>query len=148
MQTETINVDESGERSTYQSAIDKKIIVWMFGGSTMFGTGSADFQTIPSYLVQIGEKTGQGIEARNFGTSGFVHLQERQLLEKNIMDAVNLPTYVIFLDGINEVFAAYQSGCAGSINNQEKLVQKIIIKIQTYLLKKHLKNQMIKDILI
>jgi lysophospholipase L1-like esterase len=78
----------------------------------MWGTGSPDWGTIPAYLQA-------GLEARrakpvcvvNFGESGFVSTQEViQLLLQ--LESGNVPHLVIFYDGANDVYAAYQSGRA------------------------------------
>jgi lysophospholipase L1-like esterase len=119
-----INVDSAGLRHTTQYALRNPsrrapLRVMLFGGSTMWGTGARDSATIPSQLSRIiAADTAAGpVEVWNFGESGFVSTQAvlRLMLE---LRRGNLPDYVIFYDGVNDVFAAYQNGEAGLPQNE------------------------------
>jgi len=79
---------------------------WFFGGSTMFGTGASDFETIPSYYSKI-----TGIPVFNFGQSGWVSRQSlNQLL--NLLAEGEKPDSVIFYSGVNDVLV----GCRSEYN--------------------------------
>ena len=72
--------------------------IWFFGGSTMWGTGSGNESTIPSYYSQ---RTGRSVW--NLGESGFLSFQE--LVELNKMLARGLiPRAVVFYDGVNDPY--------------------------------------------
>jgi hypothetical protein len=87
----------------------------------MWGTGSPDWGTIPAYL-QAGLEAlrGKPVCVVNFGETGFVSTQEviQLLLE---LQAGNVPHLVLFYDGINDVYAAYQSGRAGVHENLDPI---------------------------
>lgn len=94
-----INVNEFGIRSNGHptgrfAPIDGSI--WFFGGSTTFGYGVADNETIPAFLQQATHR-----DVVNFGRGYFYSAQENLLLKQLL--AVGLaPSKVVFLDGINE----------------------------------------------
>jgi len=94
-----INVNSYGVRSNKQEVFDMNSIndaIWMFGGSTTFGYGVADAETIPAII----EKTTNN-RVINFGRAYFYSAQENTFLTK-ILEAGYKPKKVIFLDGINE----------------------------------------------
>jgi lysophospholipase L1-like esterase len=78
----------------------------------MFGDGSPDWGTIPAYLqADMAKLKNQPVCTINFGAVGYVSTQE--LIElMNQLQKGNNPDLVIFYDGINDVYAAYQSGQA------------------------------------
>ena len=98
-QGETINLDQDGFRHSFRSseAAPHRTIAF-FGGSTVFGPGALDDQTIPSYFV----KMNPDYEAFNFGQHGFVAHQEFNLFLKRYYEGFR-PNVVIFYDGINDV---------------------------------------------
>lgn len=123
LQTETIKISAEGVRSSYYPKIPITITIWAFGGSTMFGTGSSDFDTIPSELVKIAESHGIGINIKNFGTSGYVHSQSQSRLfhELSVLRKNEEPDMVVFLDGSNDIYAAFQNKYAGGIQNEREI---------------------------
>jgi lysophospholipase L1-like esterase len=117
-----INVDANQRRKTFY--VDDNSIklnpdyrIFMFGGSTMWGTGVRDEYTIPSLLGSYLSRNGYHVEVINFGESGYVNTQEvielsMQLRQKNI------PNLVVFYDGVNDVFSSFQQGKAGIPQNE------------------------------
>ena len=102
-----INIDEHGVRRTVKSPKPGAAKVFMFGGSTTWGTGSPDSHTIPSLLQK---RLGDGYDVHNFGDIAYVAAQELNLLLKLLADG-NVPQIVIFYDGINDGSAgAYSPG--------------------------------------
>ena len=91
----------------------------MFGGSTLWGWGVRDQYTIPSQLVEALAKRKVKAEITNFSEPGYVSTQELidliTQLQRN-----NVPDLVIFYDGVNDVYAAFQSGVAGIPQNEWK----------------------------
>ena len=108
-----ININRDGIRLTPGADCSANSYkVFTFGGSTMWGTGSPDWGTIPAYL-QSGLKalTTKPVCVVNFGESAWVSTQSviQLMLE---LQSGNVPALVIFYEGANDVYAAYQSGRA------------------------------------
>ena len=100
------NVDANGLRMTRYNAEEKKNGVkkiFMFGGSTLWGTGAADWETIPSYLARFLNQNNPQYIVRNYGETGYVSSQGLNRLMTEIKKG-NIPDLVIFYDGINDAF--------------------------------------------
>ena len=93
--------------------------VFLFGGSTMWGTGARDSGTIPSALARlIAEDPDAGpASVVNMGESGYVSTQALLRLELELRKG-NVPDVVIVYDGINDVFSAFQNGEPGLPQNE------------------------------
>jgi lysophospholipase L1-like esterase len=111
--SEYVNTDES-VNGTWRRTINadgtacqkqKRIEVWMFGGSTLYGTGVPDFATLPSYLSRDLNVAGVTCAiVSNFGAEGYVTNQEVLLLMEQLK-AGRRPDLVIFYDGVNDSYA-------------------------------------------
>ena len=115
-----INIDSSGTRKTYNtiplSKASKKI--FMFGGSTIWGTGARDEYTIPSFVSKmLDERSHDEFYIVNFGESGYVSTQELIQLILELKKG-NIPNIVIFYDGVNDVFSAFQNKIVGIPQNE------------------------------
>lgn len=111
-------IGSDGFRITPASNSDSNAYaVFVFGGSTIWGTGVPDSSTIPSYLCELLQSSVSGpVEVRNFGQLGYVSTQE--MIEICFqLRSNNVPDLVIFLDGMNDVAAAYESGIPGTHQN-------------------------------
>jgi lysophospholipase L1-like esterase len=76
--------------------------VWVFGGSTVYGIGTPDWATIPSYLSrELNTDPTACVEVTNLGAEGYVTNQEVILLSQQLK-AGRKPDIAIFYDGINE----------------------------------------------
>ena len=76
--------------------------VWVFGGSTVYGIGTPDWATIPSYLSrELNTNPSACVEVTNLGVEGYVTNQEVILLSQQLK-AGRKPDIAIFYDGINE----------------------------------------------
>ena len=71
--------------------------VWFFGGSTMWGTGSSDNQTIPSHFNSLTK-----LPVYNFGETSWTSRQSLNQLINAIGDNNN-PSIALFYDGVNDV---------------------------------------------
>jgi len=91
--------------------------IFLFGGSTMWGTGSRDDFTIPSIFSKRLAKNGVNAQIVNFGESGYVSTQEVILLIRELQK-MNIPDLVIFYDGVNDTYSAYQQQIAGIPENE------------------------------
>ncbi|MCK5114955.1 MAG: SGNH/GDSL hydrolase family protein [Candidatus Aegiribacteria sp.] len=111
-------IDPDGFRITPVSNSDSNAYkVFVFGGSTVWGTGVPDSSTIPSYLCELLQSSVSGpVEVRNFGQLGYVSTQEMIELCFQLRSD-NVPDLVLFLDGMNDVAAAYESGIPGTHQN-------------------------------
>lgn len=118
-----ININSEGLRKTWNPKFKSEetpYLIYLFGGSTVWGTGARDDFTIPSLISKKLNQLGYKITVENYGESGFISNQEiirlNELLKKG-----HRPDIVIFYDGINDVYGAFQSGEAGKIQNYEQL---------------------------
>ena len=81
--------------------------IWIFGGSTMYGTAVPDFATIPSYLSRaLNSGWRDCMVVFNFGVEGYVTDQELILLEEQLKTGGH-PDIVVFYDGINDSSLAW-----------------------------------------
>lgn len=111
---EYINLDEKSIRKTINKCdkTPEKIRIFMFGGSTMWGTGASDEETIPSFLSNELCKNDIPVEVTNFAENGYLSTQEMIKLELELRDG-NYPDIVIFYDGVNDVYSSFQTFAAG-----------------------------------
>jgi lysophospholipase L1-like esterase len=116
-QSPYINVDERGIRKTTSSAKDGTVTIFMFGGSTMWGSGARDEYTIPSVLARELERKGISATVVNYGETGWVSTQELIALELELRQG-RRPDLVVFYDGINDTYTAFQQGVAGIPQNE------------------------------
>ena len=126
-QGQYINIDSQGIRKTWSSNIggDNKGIhptIFLFGGSAKWGTGSRDDFTIPSIFSKRLAKNGVNAQIVNFGEWGYVSTQEVILLIRELQK-MNIPDLVIFYDGFNDTYSAYQQQIAGIPQNEFKRVK-------------------------
>lgn len=105
-----VNVHDR-QRRTYQptaAAGTTPVVVWFFGGSTMFGfSAQRDLHTIPSEVVRLAERDGVAIEAHNFGSPGYVNMQET-LLAAQLLASGQRPDLIVFYDGTNDTAVPFQ----------------------------------------
>ena len=103
-----VNVDANGFRLTegqgpWPPDREKYFNVFLFGGSTTFGFGVPDNQTVASHLQRLLSHLGLTKEARvyNFGRGSYYSTQERILFEKLVVAGFR-PDVAIFIDGLND----------------------------------------------
>ncbi|MEE9269708.1 MAG: hypothetical protein V3V49_05540 [Candidatus Krumholzibacteria bacterium] len=125
-QGEYITVDEQGHRGTvYPRLRDSQstpLRVFMFGASTMWGTGARDEYTVASLVGKILSEKGVAADVTNFAESGYVSTQEVIALLLELRGG-NIPDVVVFYDGIGDAFAAFQSGVAGRPMNEYRRIR-------------------------
>ena len=104
-------VSPLGDRCNYNEQINcnlpngGKKEIWVFGGSTTFGYGVKNNQTIAAYLEALFKKK---FEVKNFGTGFYYSTQERILLN-DLLIKFDSPYAIIFIDGLNEFYKEYNS---------------------------------------
>ncbi|MGE3401262.1 MAG: SGNH/GDSL hydrolase family protein [Vicinamibacterales bacterium] len=114
-----INVDEHGVRRTWRApGAGGGPLVFVFGDSTVWGSGARDEYTLPSELAKA--MAAAGVEARvvNLGESGYVTAQSVALLLSSLRRG-EIPDLAVFYGGIEDVFSAYQSGTPGLPTNED-----------------------------
>jgi lysophospholipase L1-like esterase len=108
---DTINVDHNGIRLTSPNHCDTgSYTIFMFGGSTLWGSGAPDGETIPSELAKLYERDGRSVCVVNFGQSAWVSTQEVIKLILELKHNNRKPNLVVFYDGVNDTLVPYQSG--------------------------------------
>ena len=94
---------------------------WFFGGSTMWGFGSSDSQTIPSHFNSLTNNP-----VYNFGESSWNSRQSLNQLINVIGDNHN-PSKVIFYEGVNDVINLCRSEVQSfPAHSNEKRIQKAL----------------------
>src|SRR5262245_33112471 len=121
----TIEVDQNGIRVTPGANCSAKSFkVFTFGASEMWGTGSPNWGTIPAHLQKGLEKLGQGpVCVTNFAESASVSMQGIIMLLMQLRSG-NVPDVVLFYTIGDDVYAAYQSGRAGTLENLDLIAAK------------------------
>lgn len=124
-----LNVDENGVREPgFPAEQGAQCQVWMFGGSTVFGAGVKDEETIPEYLNGFLKKQGFSVFTTNYGSGWWSSTQSVvQLMLK--LQSGRRPETVIFYEGINDVNVVAYGGKPGGIAPEaEILMRKAIAK--------------------
>jgi hypothetical protein len=115
------NVDSAGNRVTVQAAAGSspRLRVLMLGGSTMWGYTSRDSFTIPSLLAaELARRGLAGVEVVNLAQPGYNSTQEFITLSLELRRGA-VPAAAVFLDGHNDVAAAFSQGRAGATLNED-----------------------------
>ncbi len=114
-----INIDENGIRRTWNpSPPAGRVKIFMFGGSTLWGYGARDEFTIPSLVSRkLASRLPAAPYVVNYGEAGYVTTQEMITLILELQKG-NVPDVVVFYDGVNDAWAAFQSGVAGIPQNE------------------------------
>ena len=104
-----VNVSPNGYRKVENQGPwppDKKNInICVFGGSTTFGYGVSDEETIPSILQKKFHNSKTPISVYNFGRGYFYSTQELMLFTRLVSSGMNID-YEIFIDGLNDLWHA------------------------------------------
>lgn len=118
-----ININPDGIRKTSNptasEGTEPAAKVFMFGGSTMFGSGERDDFTIPSIFARETRNRNINCEVVNFGQEAYVSTQEVIELALQLQRG-NIPDLVIFYDGANDTHSASQAHAAGLPFNEFK----------------------------
>ncbi len=118
---EYVNVDEKGIRQTWNPSISpepNQLRIFMLGGSTMWGWGARDDFTIPSLVSkELNRELAGRVRVVNLGETGYVSTQEVITLMLELRRR-NVPDIAVFYDGVNDSWAAFQSGVAGVPQNE------------------------------
>jgi hypothetical protein len=125
-----VNVDPAGRRVTrhgYEGApgvgpsADEVLEIWQLGGSTTWGMGVPDAETIPSRLALLFNDFGVDTRVTNLGDTGMVSTQEVLTLLRSLQTEAP-PDLVLFYDGANEPLGVAE---APELLNPHYLVDRI-----------------------
>lgn len=108
--------------------------VFLFGGSAMWGMNVSDRNTIPAFLQSRLDDAVEGpVEVFNFAQTGHSSTQEVIELALQIRNG-NLPDVVVFYDGFNDVWGAYESGAAGGHHSQRLIAARVEGRPEAFLI--------------
>lgn len=128
---ETINiVGPFHERLTPVAEGAKGGAVYFFGGSTVWGTGARDHETIPAFYGKLA-----GRPARNFGESGYVVHQSFEMLLWVLRESTERPAAVVFYSGVNEIAQLCRSGVNVFSQGQEARMRALLTQEEGLLLR-------------
>lgn len=122
IETETVNVDGLGRRSSCCQADTPTSEVWVIGGSTVWGSGVNDANTIVSHLNRVGAPNG--IAFVNLGRIGTSSTQNIHMLVQALLRSPS-PEAVIFHIGANDANVLDLDGAADRISMQQALEDRL-----------------------
>lgn len=104
-----INVDADGHRRTVNARCESGApVIWIFGGSTVWGFGNPDESTIPSLIAAEYVRRGKPVCVLNYGEDAWTTSQGVINLVLELKKAQRPPDVVIFLNGCNDLFTPYR----------------------------------------
>jgi hypothetical protein len=121
----TISIGADGLRATWQPPSPapgnppgrKPVEILMLGGSSLWGFGARDDQTIPSLLARRLFDRKWNVRVRNLSEIGYVSTQEVVALVRELQSGYR-PDVVIFHDGVNDTTSALLERGAGLTTNE------------------------------
>ncbi|WP_337175242.1 hypothetical protein [Paludisphaera sp.] len=116
----TITIGDDGLRAVWKPPTGRggrPIKLALLGGSSLWGYGSRDDETIPSRLARIFHERGLDVEIRNLSQVAYVNTQEVVTLVRELQAGYR-PDVVLFYDGVNEATSALLEGRAGVTMNE------------------------------
>lgn len=101
-----VNVVDHRRLSWTPPACDcRRLTVWIYGGSTVWGLGQRDEHTIASELARVAHRNGLTLDVSNRGISGDLNWQASQRFLWDLA-VEGPPDLVIFYDGANDAATA------------------------------------------
>ena len=97
----------NGLRLTANQPEQPSLTVHVFGGSTVFGLGSTDDETIPSQLQRLINQRGLNAAVKNYGFITLVSAQQKAALANADIKEGDV---VVFYDGGNDAFNSFVYG--------------------------------------
>ena len=144
---------EHGVRRTTDVPRDATASVYLFGGSTVYGSEVPDSHTIASYLQRGLMRAGFRYRVVNLGVTS---VNTRQQLERLEITALADGDIVIFYDGVNDVMQGVLYGNAGETivgnDRSRPLTHKVLYRLSKnsvaarYLLTRFNANYKIRDL--
>jgi len=117
-QGKTTNVNEDGDRSTPSTTKHPVGHIRFFGGSTMWGSGVDDQNTIPAHFNTL----HPNYQVHNHGEAGFLSRQELARLV-NLVNQNGPMDLVVFYDGCNDVYHMCRADLSINGHREEKKIR-------------------------
>ncbi len=121
-----IGIDARGLRRTWRQPAapagapgGAPLRIFVFGGSTIWGTGVRDDHTIPSELARDLAAAGVAAEVTNFGESGYVSTQSAITLLRELQRG-DVPDVVVFYVGFTDFLSAMDDGAGVPLNEDHR----------------------------
>jgi lysophospholipase L1-like esterase len=150
-QGKTINIGSDGRRATWRHPTGdgertgpRAIKLLMLGGSSLWGFGARDDQTIPSLVARNLDGKGYRVEIKNLAEIGYTSTQELVALMRELQSGYR-PDVVAFYDGVNDTTSAFLAGEAGLTTNEINRRQEFNLLQSTGRLAKALSGKLLKD---
>lgn len=121
---ETINIIEGIRHSSIPNEIVNSKETWFFGGSTAWGSGVNDKNTLPS-LVAIKNQ----ILTKNYAEPGYISRQSLSYLQNLYLMGKGGGNTVIFYDGVNDVAMRCRSESKGIGSDREIQIRNNLIAL-------------------
>jgi len=115
LNSDSVTVDSEGYRITPGASHETGAYkVFLLGGSAMWGANTSDFFTIGAYLqASLHEALQRPVNVSNMAQ--IAHSSTQEIIELILqLRAGNIPDLVIFYDGFNDIWGAYEAGEAGT----------------------------------
>jgi hypothetical protein len=133
---EFVTVHDEGFRDSKNSApwppVPDNLNVFVFGGSTTFGYGVPDDQTIPAHLQRAIDRSAPSrrVVVYNFGAGFYFSTQERILFEDLLLRGLR-PDIVVFIDGLNDI--GHADGNAYQTQTLEQMMERRVASKEFFL---------------
>ncbi len=123
---EYVNILPGGFRKTWRpsaSSDDTRDTVLVFGGSTVWGSGARDDHTIPSHIAkQLADRGNYDVV--NCGESAY-HTPQELVYLTTLLRSGTRPRVVIFYDGVNDVYSAWDDGDTETVQHYRRMESRI-----------------------
>ncbi len=121
-----VNIDRGAGRKTWNppNLPPEALTVYFFGGSAAWGYGARDDHTIASQLSRRLNAKNSQVRVYNYGEPAYTFTQGLLYLITKLREG-SRPDLVIFYDGFNDVYGAYQSGRAGTLHNEAQMREQL-----------------------
>ncbi|MGO8900064.1 MAG: SGNH/GDSL hydrolase family protein [Isosphaeraceae bacterium] len=130
---QTVTVQADGLRATWQpppwqggDTRTRPLKILMLGGSSLWGFGARDDETIPSLIARGLHDRGVRAEVRNLAEIGYVSTQEVIALHRELQQGYR-PDLVLFYDGVNDTTSALLEGQPTVTTNEVNRVREFNI---------------------
>ena len=126
VQGQFVNIDRDTGRRTWNppNLPGDATTVFVFGGSAAWGYGARDDYTIASRLSHLLNNPHPRFRVFNYAEPAYTFTQGLTYLITRLREGLR-PDYVIFYDGFNDVYGAYQSGQSGTLHNVAQTKKKL-----------------------
>ena len=126
LNSDSVTVDPGGYRITPDVSTEQDAYkVFLLGGSAMWGSNVSDSGTIGAFLqTYLSESMGSEVAVSNLAQVGYSSTQEIIELVLQLRSG-NIPDFVIYYDGFNDVWGAYESGRAGSHHSEGPIAARV-----------------------